>query len=168
MVRFRSSRRRQSMLSPWVKNVLQIQTVGQVAGTPLSLQLAKADNGTDDDSTSFPALIKAMYFDLTILSSAGVTAGQRIAYALWFDPADVLVNTASTITMDPQFKRQAWFMGQGQPGGQGVGVPYRIVGWIKIPKKYQLLQENDAIRFNIEGALAAFDICGLVIYRWRT
>lgn len=133
--------------------------------------VADENVNVNDNSVGIPSRIKAIYLDTTIVFNAAPAAGDKIFWGIRKNPSGSLAQIVPSVTQI--YVNKQWdfwfFLGQGKPGTAVGGVPYRIVGWFKIPRRHQIFNRGDqlevAIRNDSAGTVAQF--CSMYLYKWR-
>lgn len=161
--------RRGTLVSPAQKNYHQATNFAIAVNTVTDYNLVTADNGVASNSVRSPCRVRMVYIDFTLYMDAGGGVA-RVIWGLWKNPGGKITpptaaqwRAIGTANFDKYLIR----VGQGSPGTQTGGVPYRIVGWFKIPRSMQIMNESDTITFSTVADVIHSE-CGLFVYKWRT
>lgn len=128
-----------------------------------------ANDGVNQNSVSFPSRVKALYLEFSIAQfGASNPAGVRIIWVLWKD----IGNRIGQNNLDPSDIEGSALGSQVIRAGQmRVGTyaenRYVFAGWIPIPKRHQIFNENDQVNLTCFSAGAASQICGICTYKWE-
>ncbi len=156
---------RRSMKQPGEKNYVITNAAGVPSGTVSSVIVADADDGILDDSVGVPGTVRAIFV------SASIGVGTLVAgatMAIWLgkdigggqfptmDPNTVLANVTQQQTI-------YWLRMQAHPTTN----PMKFVGWLKIPRRHQIFNEGDRLRWNMNVTNAGqdYDHCTNFVYK---
>jgi len=153
------------MRVPARKHSVSVVTLNVPAATVQANTVLTEAQAVDDGITSVPigSRLKAVYVDATIVTDT--SAFGTIFWCINKDPGGL------NPTVDPQTfsasvgTSQIFGHGSGIPGQVAAGVPYRIVGWFRIPPRYQMVGRNDKVRFNTKSLTAAHSMCARFVFK---
>lgn len=160
---------------PGSKNYVPVTASGVASGVASAVDVANAVvTPAAVVDVNYPCRIKSIYLDMSLYFTAAPVAGGRIDWLMFKSPSSSITNAVA----DPDTGLYAFSgnaipyvfaAGRGNPGQEGnAGTSqYRIVGRIKVPKRFQLMNQEDSIRFNAKGTGATWGMCGMFTYLWR-
>ncbi len=149
------------------KNYLINNAAALPSATTTIINVATSNDGTGDADIGIPGKVKAVMIQSAIsVDTLGI--GGLMALALLkdiggdmfdsFNPNSVLTNTAQQqmiyyIRMSPSQSNQ----------------PFKLFGWMKIPRRHQIFNEGDQLRYFINvitvGGSADYSHCTTFIYK---
>lgn len=161
--RRRSFRRILGRLPVAEKNYVLNQATGVAGGTVSTLVVASADDLGNDNSVSFPCKIKMVYVVGALLQKVQ-TAGGTLACAMYKDTggAGVIINPNAIIPNRDQIQMFWWQRMLEETLSLNA---FKFAGWIRIPKRFQIFNEGDQLRFTL-NATDNYDHCVNFVYKW--
>lgn len=169
-------RRRRSfrLRQPAQKNYYQNISNGvalNVASTNLDLVNASGTpNGVDQ--IDYPSTVAMVYLDVTLVYETAPALLPENVIILWKNPGNNMGSpTPAQLLALGNWQGvseviQAW---QGIPGTYNPdNNSMRIRGWIRIPRRHRIYNENDRLRLSFGSNNAStVSICTLGVYKWR-
>ncbi len=149
------------------KNYLINNAAALPSGTTTSISVAVSNDGSADSSIGIPGRVKALMIQSAIyVDTLGIGGTMALAILkdigglqfLGFNPNGVLSNLAQQqmiyyIRMSPSQANQ----------------PFKVFGWLKIPKRHQIFNEGDALVYKLNvvtvGGSADYSHCTTFIYK---
>ncbi len=161
-----SSRRRN--INPAEKNYVINSQDGIASGTSANLVLVKADDLGNDNSISFPGIVKAIYVMSSMAQANISTFAGIMAACLIKDIGGTqfsALNPQGPHSNQTQQQLIYWYrMNAGRISDSYI----RHVGWIAIPKRHQIFNEGDALRWvmnDVNSEAQQWEHCTNVVYK---
>lgn len=152
------------------------QAIGNAVAINVAANLIAVVNasGTPDgiSQVDYPATVKMFYIDYTLAHDAIPAVVPEVVVAIWKNPGNnMTVPTPANLLALGNWTgvSQVFFVAQGSPGVYaGDNNQLRIRGWIRIPRRHQVMNEGDRIYISAGSNNAAtVTICNLNVYKWR-
>lgn len=164
-------RRFTSQRVPSEKNYVSTNAAGQASGAAVNIIVAQSDNGIADNSMGIPATVKAIYVMSSMSLDSISVEGGTSAVALVKDIAGSMfaaLNPNGALSNTTQQQCIYWFR---MSPGRATDSPMRHIGWIKIPKRHQIFNEGDNLRWvmSITSITPSIDWghCSNFVYKHR-
>ena len=164
-------RRFTSQRVPSEKNYVATNAAGQTSGAAVNIIIAQSDNGIADNSMGVPAVVKAIYVMSSMSLDAISAEGGTAAVALVKDIAGSMfsaLNPNAALSNTTQQQCIYWYR---MSPGRATDSPTRHIGWIKIPKRHQIFNEGDNLRWvmSITSITGGIDWghCSNFVYKHR-
>lgn len=153
-----------SMLPVAEKNYVLSNGAGVAAGTVSQIIIALADGLGNDNSVEFPCRVKAIYITGSIRSQTYLGGGTT-GFMLYKDTgnANPAMNPNSVISNIGQQITFLWRRMSSTTGLPGI----TFDGWVRIPKRFQIFNEGDALRCSLSATADVYDFCMNFVYKWR-
>ena len=160
----RPSRRIISRLPVADKNYVLSNGSGIAAGTTTSIVLVSADGAGNDNSVEFPCKVQAIYLVMNARSATDAGGG-TFAVAMYKNPGNALGAFNPNNTFTNVMQSHIFWWQRMSNNSQGLGVVFN--GWVKIPKRFQIMNEGDTIVLGINFTVDAYSHCTNAVYKWR-
>ncbi len=157
--------RRSRSFNPAEKNYVLSNASGQVTGSVVSVRFAHADGLSADESIGIPGRIKAVFVSSSLAPEA-IAVGSTLAVGLLKSPGDALfsgTNPNAILSNVTQQHMILWY--RMMPTREDAAL--KFIGWVKIPKRHQIFNEGDSLRWNMSVTSVGFDWshCSNFVYK---
>lgn len=155
--------------SPAQKNIVQTFGSARVAGTPFVQSFVDANNAPDGISAvSWPCTIKMFYIDLAIHTDAAPATPSEAVFVVYKNSGGALANpTAANLTALGNWAGKVYTFLSLQDSLTSSAARLRYVGWVRIPKRYQVFNESDTMNLAMVNLVGAWTGSHMIIYKWR-
>jgi len=161
--------RRYISQSPAEKNYVVSNQAGIASGVSSNVVVANANDGNLDQDVKFPSRIKAVYimssFGTDSISQGGATGACCLIKDVGGSQFAAL-NPNAALSNVTQNQMIYWFR---MEPGRVSDSPIRHIGWQKIPKRHQIFNEGDLLRWvmNIVNPAIDWSHCSNFVYKYR-
>lgn len=149
------------------KNYLINNAAATPSGTSINLVVVESNGGTGDNDVGIPARVKAIFIESSIsVNTLGI--GGTMALAIVKD-----IGGTSFAALNPNgvlsniTQQQMFYFIRMSPSQSNN--PFRLFGWLKIPKRHQIFNEGDSLRHVMNvvtvGGSADWEHCTTHIYK---
>lgn len=165
-VSFRRSRFRGS---PAQKNVTQwiANAVGAATANAQDFVIA---SGTPDglNDVEYPSTVKMIFLDVTLTVDAVPATPSQQTLIIWKNQGTQGTNPthAQLVALGNWAGNSKVLFTVGNMQSNTANV-LRYRGWVRIPRRHQIFNENDVMTIVASNAIGAWSWCGVVIYKWR-
>ncbi len=157
-------------LIPVEKNYVISSQDGIASGTSANIIVAKSDGLANDNSVGIPAIIKAVYVMSSMSQNFISTTSPLTACCLIKDIGGsqfAALNPNAALSNVTQNQMIYWFrMNNGRLSDSQI----RHIGWIKLPRRHQVFNEGDILRWVMNGSnpdTANWEHCSNFVYKHR-
>ncbi len=166
MPRYRS----RSLQSPAEKNYVISSQDGIASGTSSNVIVANCNDGNLDQDVKIPCRIKAVYIMSAMAAEFISTTSSLAAACLIKDVGGssfAALNPNAALSNVTQNQMIYWYR---MLNGRSADTPTRHIGWIKIPKRHQIFNEGDLLRWVMNCSnpdTATWEHCSNFVYKYR-
>ena len=159
-------RRYRSTYSPAEKNYILTNQDGITSGNIITIDVVNADDASNEDSVKYPCRVKAVFVTCSV-GAATLATGSFCAASISKSVGGVgrVLNPAIALTNDAKSRTFWWIRMAAHISTR----PLKFVGWVRIPKRWQIFMEADRLVWNVTCTSVGFtwEHCSNFVYKWR-